>query len=139
MWHRWQSIGSFATSIRSLLDPCGSWQVLQASRTGAWSHRNGPRFSVWQLTHVSFTQFPTLSMRTLVAPWGLWQDAQSILPSRKGMWPERWSLETSVLWHVPQVSMTVAVFSCACGDFGLWTEWHVTHDRFRASCMLPFQ
>ena len=28
--------------------------------------------------------------------------------------------------------------SCACSAFGLWTEWQVTHDRLRASCMLPF-
>src|SRR5690349_21373105 len=35
--------------------------------------------------------------------------------------------------------MTVAVLSCACSDFGLWTEWHVRQERLRSSCMLPFQ
>ena len=54
------------------------------------------------------------------------------------MWPKRCSLATSVLWQVAQVSMTDAVFSCAFADFGLCTEWQVTHDRLRASCMLPF-
>jgi hypothetical protein len=80
-----------------LFDPCGSWHVLHASRTGAWSHRNGPRFSAWQATHVSLTQLPTRSMRTFVVPCGLWHEVQSILPSRKGMWPERWSFATSLL------------------------------------------
>ena len=44
------------------------------------------------------------------------------------MCPDRCSLAACVLWQVMQVSMTDAFFSCAAGDFGLWTEWHVTHD-----------
>src|SRR5215467_6642189 len=119
--------------MRSLFDPCGSWHVLQASRTGAWSQRNGPRFSAWQLTHSSLTQLPTLSRRTFVEPCGLWHDVHCILPSRTGIWPKRCSFATSVLWHVAQVSVIVAAFSCAYSDFGLWTEWHVMHDRLRAS------
>jgi hypothetical protein len=47
MWQRWQSIGDFATSIRSLDEPCGSWQLSRLSRPAACSKRNGPRFSVW--------------------------------------------------------------------------------------------
>ena len=50
-WQRWQSIGALATSIRSLFDPCGSWQLAQFSRPAACSHRKGPRFSAWQLAH----------------------------------------------------------------------------------------
>jgi hypothetical protein len=46
MWHRWQSIGIRTTSMRSFDDPCGSWQVVQFSRTGACSNRTGPRISV---------------------------------------------------------------------------------------------
>ena len=60
MWQRWQSIGSFATSIRSLFEPCGSWQVTQFSRPTACSHRNGPRFSAWQVAHASLIELPSL-------------------------------------------------------------------------------
>jgi len=42
-------------SIRSLFDPCGSWQVEQLSVTGKCSQSIGPRFSAWQLTHDSLT------------------------------------------------------------------------------------
>src|SRR5207247_3214329 len=28
-WHRWQRNGRLATSMRSLFEPCGSWQVTQ--------------------------------------------------------------------------------------------------------------
>ena len=44
--------------MRSLLLPCESWQVVQLSATGACSHRNGPRFSVWQLVQLSSTVVP---------------------------------------------------------------------------------
>ena len=57
-WQRWQSIGSFATSIRSLFEPCGSWQVTQFSRPAACSHRNGPRFSAWQVAQASLIELP---------------------------------------------------------------------------------
>jgi hypothetical protein len=33
----------------------GVWQLRQLSRTGACSHRNGPRFSAWHAVHVSLT------------------------------------------------------------------------------------
>ena len=62
MWQRWQSIGMRATSMRSFDQPCGSWQVAQFSRTGACSHRTGPRISVWQLTHSSATELPVLQL-----------------------------------------------------------------------------
>src|SRR5690349_13640986 len=112
-------MGSLAPSIRSLLDPRGSWQVLHASRTGAGAHRNGRRFSAWQLTQVSLIQLPTRSIRTFVDPCGLWQDTQSIFPSLSGMWPDRCSLATSVLWHVTQTSIVVEALSCACCDLGV--------------------
>src|ERR1035437_7055713 len=136
MWHRWQSIGALATSMRSLFDPCGSWQVAQFCVTGACSQRYGPRFSVWQLVHASVIQLPVFSMRTLVDPCGLWQDVQSILPSRTGMWPDFRSFVASCLWQLAQVSMTDFVLSWAWSDFGLCTEWHVVHERSRALCML---
>src|SRR5262245_24078278 len=60
--------------------------------------------------------------RTFVEPCGLWHDVHCILPSRTGMWPNRWSLATSVLWHVAQVSVMVRAFNCAYSDFGLCTE-----------------
>src|SRR6188474_2673602 len=56
-WQRWQSIGALATSMRSLVDPCGLWHDVQSilpSRSGMW-----PDFwtfiasCLWQLTHVS--------------------------------------------------------------------------------------
>ena len=48
-WQRWHRNGCLATSIRSLFEPCGSWQVAQFSVTGACSQSIGPRFSAWQL------------------------------------------------------------------------------------------
>src|SRR5262245_36417726 len=118
-WQRWQSIGSFATSIRSLFEPCGSWQLAQFSRPAARSCRNGPRFSAWQLVHASFSELPTRSILTLVEPCGLWQVAQSILPSRSGMCPDFLTFIASCLWQDSQVCTAVAVFSCAFSDFGL--------------------
>ena len=50
-WQRWQSIGMRTTSMRSFDEPCGSWHVVQFSRTGACSHSIGPRISAWQLVH----------------------------------------------------------------------------------------
>src|SRR4051794_26269536 len=32
----------------------------------------------------------------------------------------------------------LAAFSCDFSDLGAWTEWHVIHERLRASWMLPF-
>src|SRR5574342_147538 len=112
-WHRWQSIGAFATSIRSLLDPCGSWQLAQFSRPAACSHMKGPRFSAWQLAHDSLMVLPALSMRTFIDPCGLWHDVHSILPSRTGMWPDRWTFIASCLWQPMHVSEADTVFSCA--------------------------
>jgi len=37
------------------------------------------------------------------------------------------------------MSVTVAVLSCACSDFGLCDEWQVEQERFRALCALAFQ
>ena len=31
------------------LEPCGTWQFEHSSATGACPHRNGPRFSAWQV------------------------------------------------------------------------------------------
>src|SRR3990172_11716616 len=80
-WQRWQRNGCLATSMGSLFDPCGSWQVTQLSDTGACSHRYGPRFSAWQLVQLSSIVVPTLSSLTLVEPCTLWHDAHAILPS----------------------------------------------------------
>src|SRR5574339_63571 len=137
MWHRWQSIGTFATSIRSLLDPCGSWQVTQFSRPTACSNRNGPRFSAWQLAQLSATELPSLSIFTFCEPWGLWQEEHASLPSRTGMCCERCTLFTTFWWHWAHVSIWVSVFSCAFSDFGACTLWQVRHDRLRASCLPP--
>src|SRR6185436_167927 len=136
-WQRWQSIGALATSMRSLFDPCGSWQLAQFSRPAACSHMNGPRFSAWQLAHDSLTVLPVFSMRTLVDPCGLWQEVQSILPSRSGMWPDFWTFIASCLWQLTHVSTALAVLSCAFADFGLCMLLQLTHDTLRASCRLP--
>src|SRR5678816_2714153 len=140
MWHRWQSIGSFATSIRSLFDPCGSWQVTQFSRPTACSHRNGPRFSAWQVAHASVIEVPSLSIFTLFEPCGLWQVVHSILLpffSPTGMCDDLCTLLTSFTWHCTHVSLTVSVFSCAFSDFGVWTLWQLTQPTLRASCLPP--
>ena len=71
--------------MRSLLLPCESWQVVQLSTTGACSHRNGPRFSVWQLVQLWSTVVPARSSLTFTEPCTLWHEAQVILPSRTGM------------------------------------------------------
>src|SRR5690349_24523067 len=52
-WQRWHRNGRLPASTLSLFAPCGSWQVTQFSRTGACSHRNGPRLSEWQLSQSS--------------------------------------------------------------------------------------
>src|SRR6185295_783753 len=137
-WQRWQSIGSLATSMRSLFDPCGSWQLAQLSRPAAWSCRKGPRFSAWQVAHVSLMVFPIFNMRTLVDPCGVWQVVQSIFPSRTGMWPDFWTFIDSCLWQVAQVCTAVTVFNCARSDFGVCTLWQVAQERLRASCIPPF-
>src|SRR4051812_50207258 len=77
--------------------------------------------------------FPTLSMRTLVEPCGVWQVVQSILPSRTGMCPDFLTFIDSCLWQVSQVCTAVAVFSCARSDFGVWTLWQVAPDRVRGA------
>jgi hypothetical protein len=134
---RWQSIGERATSIRSLEEPWGSWQVVQFSRTGAWSQRNGPRFSAWQLVQNSLTVLPCLSSRTFVEPCWLWQVEHSSLPSRTGMCEERRILAASSRWHWAQVSVTEAILRWPVSDFGVWTLWQETQVMLRASCMLP--
>src|SRR6476469_3478938 len=125
--------------MRSLFEPCGSWQLAQFSRPAACSQRNGPRFSVWQLAHASLMVLPVFSIRTLFDPCGLWHEVHSILPSRSGMWPDFLTFIASCLWQVSQVCTTFTVLSCARSDFGLWTLWQVAHDTLRASCMLPCQ
>src|SRR3982751_4155540 len=126
------------TSMRSLDDPCGSWQVAQFSRTGVCSHIIGPRISAWQLTQSSATELPVLSAFTFVIdPCGLWHELHDIFPSRTGMCATARSvLATCVLWHVAQICVCVALTSWCSGDFGLWTLWHVVQERFRRSCAL---
>src|SRR6516164_493132 len=139
-WHRWQSIGTFATSIRSLFDPCGSWQLVQLSRTATCSQRNGPRFSAWQLAQASVMELPSRSIFTFCEPCGLWQDVHSSLLSLSvptGMCEDRFTLLTMFWWQALQVSSTVSVFSCAFSDLGSCTLWQVTQPTLRASCLPP--
>src|SRR3989304_2948329 len=123
MWQRWQSIGTLATSMRSLFDPCGSGQVTQFSRPTACSNRNGPRFSAWQLAHDSATELPVLSIFTFCDPCGLWQLVHSILPSRTGMCDDLWSLLAFLRWQAWQVSSCVSVLSSAFSPFGAGALW----------------
>src|SRR5262245_54181912 len=88
-WHCWHSRGLAAFSMRSWLLPCGSWQVVQLSVTGACSHRNGPRFSAWQVKQESLSDC-SLSRAGVMLPCGLWHDVHVILPSRTGMCEERY-------------------------------------------------
>ena len=93
-WQRWQRNGTLATSMRSLLDPCGSWQVVQELLTGACSQSNGPRFSLWQLVQAWSIVVPARSSFTLAEPCVLWQDEHTSLSSRTGIWLNRLSLLT---------------------------------------------
>src|SRR5512138_2796134 len=116
--------GCFADNIRSLLDPCGSWQFTQLSTTGACSHSIGPRFSAWQLVQLSLTVVPALSNRTLADPCTLWHEVQLSLPSRTGMWLARFNLFTTFRWHVAHSSASLAAFSCD-SPLALWMLWQV--------------
>src|SRR6476620_5846354 len=99
------------TSIRSFDDPCGSWQVVQFSRTGACSHSIGPRISAWHVSHSSLTELPTLSALTLlIEPCGLWHDEHDIEPSRTGMCATARSvLATCSRWQATQTWVSVAL------------------------------
>src|SRR6187397_2859886 len=112
-WQRWQSMGMRTFSMRSFEEPCGSWHVVQLSRTGACSHRTGPRISAWQLVQLSPIELPTLSALTLLMdPCGLWHDEQDILPSRTGICATARSvLMTWARWQVAQSSFSVALTS----------------------------
>src|SRR5512132_2734859 len=116
-WQRWQSIGARATSMRSLEDPCASWHVVHPSRTGAWSNRNGPRFSAWQLMQNSVTVDPVFSRRTLVVPCGEWQEVHSIFPSRTGMCDPRCILAALSRWHGAHVVEIDVPFNCFFSDW----------------------
>src|SRR6185503_2809303 len=137
-WQRWQRNGCFATSIFSWLDPWGSWQVRQFSRTGACSHRKGPRFSVWHERHFSLTDSAEIIFG-LVPSCGSWQLAQSRAPSRTGWWETRIPLARIWVWHVKQVSASREVLSWAFVEWKSWTLWQLTQDRPRRSWTPPPQ
>src|SRR6187397_2553394 len=119
--------------MRSLLEPCGSWHVTQALATGACSHRYGPRFSAWQLVQDSSTVVPTFSSFTLVDPCTLWHEAQSIFPSRSGMWFMRFVLLVTFLWHVAHCAIVLEAF-ISFGPFAACTLWQLTQPTLRWSC-----
>src|SRR6185369_8561101 len=77
-WHCWHSHGARTFSSGATVEPCGVWQFMQSSLAEACDHRNGPRFSAWQLKQVSlmvlfFTSFGPME------PCGLWQSEQATL------------------------------------------------------------
>src|SRR5262245_56242575 len=134
-------MGMRTTSMRSLEEPWGSWQVAQFSRTGACSQRTGPRISVWQLVQLSAIELPTRRFLTLlIDPCGLWHDEHDSLPSRTGMWATARSVfVTCTLWQVAQSAVSFAFTRCFSSDFPACTLWHVVHDRLRRSWALPSQ
>jgi hypothetical protein len=67
----------------------------------------------------SFNELPAFNIRTLFEPCGVWQVMQSILPSRTGIWPDRFTFIASCLWQDSHMSRAVAAFNWACSDFGL--------------------
>src|SRR5436309_3324574 len=108
-------MGCLATSMRSMFEPCASWHVVQLSRVTWWSHRNGPRFSAWQVAHASLTELPSRSILTFCDPCGLWQVVHCILAPFSvptGLCDDFCTLFTWVRWHCTHVSSTVSVFSC---------------------------
>ena len=130
------------TSMRSFDEPCGSWHVVQFSRTGACSHRIGPRISVWQLVQLSTTELPTFSALTLLMePCGLWHDEQDILPSRTGMCATARSVLIDLQAMAGRAHLRLGCLDqlAFCG-LGLCTLWHVVHDRLRPrACCLPIR
>src|SRR3990172_8212844 len=127
-WHCWQSRGLATFSRFSWFEPCGSWQVAQLSTTGACSQRKGPRFSAWQVKHVSLAEF-SLRSAGVTVPCGLWQAVQVILPSRSGMCEER--IVCARFWrgHWPQVSVTVARASWARDEVVSMSLWQLSQPR----------
>src|SRR6476659_2416018 len=72
-------------------------------------------------------------------PCGLWQLEHVILPSRKGMCPERQISARLFLWHWMHVSSSFTVLSCARGDTLRITVWQFVQATSRDSCVLPCQ
>src|SRR5262245_17609730 len=107
--------------MRSFDDPCGSWQGTQLSRTGACSHKNGPRLSAWHDVQLSLTVNPARSRRVFLEPCTLWHDMHSNLPSRTGMWPERSSLFTLSVWQVAHCMVCELAFRKPFSAPGLCT------------------
>src|SRR5512139_3594614 len=122
--------------MRSLFEPCGSWQVAQLSATGACSHMYGPRFSAWQLVQLSSIVVPVFSSFWFELPWTLWHDAHDILPSRTGMWLKRFCLFTIARWHDAHSSDSLFAFSCL-SPTGECTLWQLAQPTLRLSCWLP--
>src|SRR5688572_8661196 len=106
--------------MRSLDEPCGSWQVAQFSRTGVCSHSTGPRISVWHVVQLSTTELPVRSAFTLlIEPCGLWQLEHDILPSRTGICATARSvLATCVRWQVAHNWVSVFFTNCFAVDIG---------------------
>ena len=70
------------------------------------SHRNGPRFSAWQVQHCSLTEVARIIL-SVFEPCGLWQSAQSSLPSRIG-WCERFQVSARTSrWQLKHCSCTL--------------------------------
>src|SRR5262245_51302893 len=74
-----------------------------------------------------------------MVPWGLWQEMQVILPSRRGMCELRYCCARWRWWQKPHVSMTVGFTSWARGVMSVITVWQPVQDTSRESCALPFQ
>jgi len=53
-------------------------------------------------------------------PWGLWQSAQLILPSRMGWWEFFHISARTVLWQEIQVCTVLVALSCAFADLKAW-------------------
>src|ERR1043166_3877899 len=109
-------------------EPCASWQVMQSPRATlpCWK-TNGPRFSVWQLTHGSSPERVTRIMsRPRPLPCGSWQDEHSIPPR-----PRRCA--NGLLRNEAACDEWQEAQSASCGftsRFGVcasaeWIEWHV--------------
>src|SRR4029078_9326363 len=72
-----------------------------------------------------------------VESWGSWQFEHSMPPSRTGWWEVRNDLTRMVCWQLKQVSLWVAIFSCALGDLGMCTLWQDAQLTLRRSCTPP--
>src|SRR3569832_427172 len=125
-WHCWHRNGERCLSSGATVEPCGVWQFMQSSFADAWFHRNGPRFSAWQLKQVSLT-LAFFSSFGPMEPCGLWQSEHATLPASIGCAEMRCVSARCILWQLAHTSVCVTlVITASSFAWTLWQSLHVT-------------